>query len=179
MTKVDAGLAERLAFKEQQESNDAKRARNANVKKVLEREEEKREPGIGPRTVKLEALDTTRFSTIFRGRKARYVSTDKLDSREVEGWVRVSEDDAKKAGKKTTLGSQYVLMEISQKKVDARRSSLDKRNRDLLEATRGQFKAEVAKAQRELAAQGVIPDDKSLLSDESDGGPQERKELDG
>lgn len=179
MTKVDGALAERLAFKEQEESNDAKRARNAQLKKNLEREEEKREPGIGPRTVKLQTLDTTRFAAIFKGRKARYVATDKLDSREVDGWVRVSEDDAKKARLKTTLGSQYVLMEISQKKVDTRRAALDKRNRDLLEATRGQFKAEVAKAQRELAAQGVIPDDKSLLSDESDGGPQEKKELDG
>lgn len=162
MTKLAAADGEALAQRETVKT----------AIKRAERAEEKMEAGLAPRQAKTQTLDTGRFSVIFPGRKARYVRTgDATESRLADGWQYVSEEDAKKAGKRTMLGTQYVLMWLPQERVaNIHKANLAKNRRLLEAAKRGdQFKADVAREQAQLAASGVIAADKSLLSDESDG----------
>jgi hypothetical protein len=140
------------------------------AQKELERQEEKQEVGLAPRSTKTKALDLSGYSAIFPGRKARYVHLDKVDTREAEGWQRVLEADMSKVpgNKKVTLGTQYVAMWHTEAYVRAHHRAVDQRTRSLLEATRGQFKAEVAQEERRLRDEGVLRSDQSLLSGESD-----------
>ena len=135
--------------------------------KRLERAEETSLGGLSPRTQKQALIDTTRIASKFPGRHFRYVRLDRVEILEAQGYVQVSETDAK-AAKTAVKRADMILMACDKTEHKARRSYIEQENRRRLGASRGEFKAAVASEERDLRAAGVLDPEKSLLVTDAD-----------